>query len=50
MRERTDERKEYEKPRMTTMRINRFFLGGCQNIWPYCYSMYLFIPGAARCR
>ncbi len=50
MDEKTKTRKRYEKPLMSVMRINRFFFGGCQNVWPNCYSIYLFIPGAARCR
>lgn len=48
--ENTKTRKKYEKPQMSVMRINRFFFGGCQNLWPNCYSAYFFIPGAARCR
>ncbi|WP_287152547.1 hypothetical protein [Candidatus Solincola tengchongensis] len=50
MKKQAGKRKEYRKPDMTVLRINRFFLGGCQNIWPNCYSLFLFIPGAARCR
>jgi hypothetical protein len=44
------DKKTYQKPDMTVMRINRFFFGACQNIWPACYSYYLFLPGSARCR
>jgi hypothetical protein len=44
------QRKPYRKPQMKVMRINRFFFGGCQLFWPACYSVYLRIPGAQRCR
>jgi hypothetical protein len=50
MNKHTADKKEYERPQMNVMRINRFFFGSCQNLWPNCYSMYLFISGAARCR
>ena len=50
MKKHAADKKAYEKPQMKVMRINRFFFGGCQSIWPNCYSLYLFIPGAARCR
>ena len=44
------QRKPYNKPEMKVLKINRFFFGGCQIIWPQCYSQYLTIPGSARCR
>ncbi|MBN2027922.1 MAG: hypothetical protein JW854_14315 [Actinobacteria bacterium] len=50
MKKHAADRKTYEKPQMSVMRINRFFFGGCMSIWPNCYSMYLFVSGAARCR
>jgi hypothetical protein len=45
-----DKKAAYRKPEMKVMRINRFFFGVCQIVWPTCYSQYLTLPGAARCR
>jgi hypothetical protein len=42
------EKKRYEKPQMSVMRINRFFFGGCQVTWPACYSQYMVVNGACR--
>lgn len=50
MEKKEEKRDSYQKPQMTVMRINRFFFARCQNVWPNCYTFYLFIPGAARCR
>lgn len=39
-------RKPYSRPQIKVMRINRFFFGACQIIWPDCYSQYLTLHGA----
>ncbi len=35
---------------MSVMKINRFFFVRCQNVWPNCYSIYVYLKGAASCR
>ncbi|MDD3719066.1 MAG: hypothetical protein PHP28_10455 [Actinomycetota bacterium] len=50
MKDDSGDRKAYEKPQMSVMRINRFFFGSCMELWPNCYSQYMFVSGAASCR
>jgi hypothetical protein len=41
MKDNTAEKKPYERPQMSVMRINRFFLSYCFAAFPDCYSMYV---------
>jgi len=48
MKDEAADKKTYEKPQMSLMRINRFFFGGCMAVWPTCYSQYNFVKNACR--
>jgi len=50
MKDPSADKKAYEKPQMSVMRINRFFFGACQMDFISCYSQYMFLPGAAKCQ
>lgn len=40
MKDTAADKKAYEKPQMSVMRINRFFMQLCFTTWPLCYSMW----------